>query len=427
MTRIPTRLTLLSILLCVSLSAHADSYATARAQLVEAYQAGDYSAMRRAAIASLDARPDYPGALYNLALAQTLDGDTRRAFATIERLTDLDVDLGVDAKDAFAPLHELDGWPRLLERIAALREPVGSAERAWQLDDGAFIPEGIAISDDTLYLGSIRDGRVVSVDDAGPSTLRSPGSRPGGSIFGMRVDGETLWFLAARTDQYRGQAAGDSRALEGSALCELGLGNDPQPGEFRCDQLPIDPDRWQTLGDLVLIDDYIYVSDQTDGPIYAFDREKRQWNTVVERGEFVSPQGLVPDAPGEHLYVADYRGGIFRVRLDGYAAPERIESEASLYGIDGLYRHGDWLIAVQNGITPHRVSAHRLADDGLTVVESRILLMNHPDFDEPNLGQVVGDDFYVVANSHWNRFDRDNNLPDGLSGPIVLKLELPSD
>ena len=52
--------------------------------------------------------------------------------------------------------------------------------------------------------------------------------------------------------------------------------------------------------------------------------------------------------------------------------------------------------------------------------------MNHPDFDEPNLGQVVGDDFYVVANSHWNRFDKDNNLPEGLSGPIVLKLSLSS-
>jgi hypothetical protein len=29
-----------------------------------------------------------------------------------------------------------------------------------------------------------------------------------------------------------------------------------------------------------------------------------------------------------------------------------------------------------------------------------------------------------VANSHWNRFDRENQLPKGLSGPIVLRLSL---
>ena len=40
------------------------------------------------------------------------------------------------------------------------------------------------------------------------------------------------------------------------------------------------------------------------------------------------------------------------------------------------------------------------------------------------LGALHGDSLYFVANSHWNRFDRDNSLPEGLSGPIVLKLDL---
>lgn len=425
MTRIAR--TLLSILLLASAGAHADDYATARNKLVLAYNAGDFAAMREAARESLEARPGYPGALFNLALAETLDDDKPAALATLERLTALDVDLGIDGNEAFESLHELDGWPQLLERVDALREPVGTAGRAWQLDDGKFIPEGIAVSENTLYLGSIRDGRIVSVEDERPLPLRPAGSAPGGSIFGMRIDGETLWFVAAGTDQYRGATDAKSGPLRGSTLCEFGIKDDPASGQGRCHSLPTEAQRWQTLGDLVVLGDFIYATDQTDGPVYAFDRSKLQWSTVVERGEFVSPQGLVADASAEHLYVADYRGGIFRVRLDGYAAPERLESEASLYGVDGLYRKGDWLIAVQNGITPHRVSAHRLADDGLTIIESRILLMNHPDFDEPNLGQVVGDDFFVVANSHWNRFDENNNLPENLTGPIILKLALPSD
>jgi hypothetical protein len=53
--------------------------------------------------------------------------------------------------------------------------------------------------------------------------------------------------------------------------------------------------------------------------------------------------------------------------------------------------------------------------------------MNLEVFDEPNLGQVVGDSFYFIANSHWNRFDREGNLPADLAGPIVLKIDLDKD
>ena len=96
----------------------------------------------------------------------------------------------------------------------------------------------------------------------------------------------------------------------------------------------------------------------------------------------------------------------------------------SAYGIDGLYRHGNDLVAVQNGIRPHRVVAFSLSADGGSVTASRILASGLAEFDEPTLGVVHGGDFYFVANSHWNRFDRENRLPAGLTGPIVLKTSL---
>ena len=94
------------------------------------------------------------------------------------------------------------------------------------------------------------------------------------------------------------------------------------------------------------------------------------------------------------------------------------------YGIDGLYRHGNELIAIQNGIRPHRVVAFTLSADGRSVVSSRTLVSNLVEFDEPTLGVVHKDDFYFVANSHWNRFDREDRLPAGLSGPVILKIRL---
>ena len=75
------------------------------------------------------------------------------------------------------------------------------------------------------------------------------------------------------------------------------------------------------------------------------------------------------------------------------------------------------------------ISRARQVTDGdepqlLNVVRELSLAANLPEFDEPTLGTIVGDDFYFVANSHWNRFDANNELPGGLTGPIVLKLSL---
>ena len=51
----------------------AADYGDARAKMVAAYESRDYAAMRVAAREALDARPEYPGALFNLALAESLD------------------------------------------------------------------------------------------------------------------------------------------------------------------------------------------------------------------------------------------------------------------------------------------------------------------------------------------------------------------
>ena len=90
----------------------------------------------------------------------------------------------------------------------------------------------------------------------------------------------------------------------------------------------------------------------------------------------------------------------------------------------GLYRHCNELVAIQNGIQPHQVVALALSDDGLSITGSQTLARNLPEFDEPTLGTIVADSFYFVANRHWNSFDRNNNLPGGLSNPIILKLPL---
>lgn len=393
--------------------ASADDYRDARAELVAAYQAQDYDAMVIAARESLAARPGYPGALFNLALAQSLNDDPAASLQTLELLLAKGVDFGADEMDEFAALSELPGWAAYRQGIAALYAPVGSAGIALQLDDGHFVPEGIAVDDDgNIFLGSIRSGELLRNAEL---LSRRQGHW---SVFGMRLDDEGgLWFASAAVAQMSDVGEDEGR----TGLFRV----DTESGKVTRAALLPPGDGKQLLGDLVIHDDVIFATDSLGGAVYRYDINSDVFTAIVEPGDLGSPQGLVLDEGREHLYVADYIGGLYRISLeDRVRVRVALPDAATAFGIDGLYRYGNELIAIQNGIRPHRVSAFRLSDDGLSVTSARTLLSNHEAFDEPTLGVVRGDDFYLVANSHWNRFDAENRLPEALTGPIVLILRL---
>ncbi|MGB5335933.1 MAG: hypothetical protein WBN07_09945 [Woeseiaceae bacterium] len=401
----------------------ADDYSDARSELVAAYQAADFKAMRLAARKAAAARPGYPGALFNLALAQALDNDPSASLQTLRDLLAMGIDFGVADIDEFSGLKELLDWAGYEAAVARLHEPVGFVERFAALEKPDFIPEGIAVdADGRLYLGSIRYGALVRVDgsreDDAVQTLSTPDNGHW-SVFGMRFDGRGgLWFASAAVPQFL--EAGPMAGRSGLFRYDLGS------GEISSRAVLPAAEHAQVLGDLVIAPDgRIYTTDSLTGVLYRFDPASGEFDTLVDRGAFESPQGLVLDRAGKHLYVADYVGGLYRVALvDGKTDKVAIQANVTDYGIDGLYRYGDELIAIQNGIQPNRVIALQLDDRGLSILSGRVIAANLDGFDEPTLGYVAGDDFYFVANSHWNRFDADNNLPDGLSGPLILRAPL---
>jgi len=419
---LPKRLSLFSFLvvLCFSQNVLADAYGDARAELVAAYQAQDFETMQTAAGKALLARPNYPSALFNLAYAQVLGGEYGGALGTLNFLADMAVDFGVAAIDEFAPLGTHSDWPAYQERVEQIIKPAGEATVAFDVVASNYIPEGIAVDEDgRLLLGSIRYGRILR---AGKGIELLSDARDAGhwSVFGMRLDGAGgLWFASADVPQF---VLAEDEKPSRSGLFRLNLATNEIDQRA---ELPA-AEESQVLGDLVIADDdTIYSTDSLTGVLYRYSVSDKEFSVVVESGVFVSPQGLALDVSGNHLFVADYVGGLYCVRLaDGRV--ERITSADSIstYGIDGLYRHGNELVAIQNGIRPHRVVAMALSDDGLSITGSRTLARNLPEFDEPTLGTIDGDSFYFVANSHWNSFDRNNNLPDGLSNPIILKLPL---
>lgn len=233
------------------------------------------------------------------------------------------------------------------------------------------------------------------------------------------LDDGTAWFASSAVPQHIGHELED----EGRAgLFRI----DVQSGRIRARALLPDDGEEHVLGDVVRADSgMLYTTDSIAGPVLSYDPETGAFATVLESGQLVSPQGLTLDVSGDYLYVADYNGGLFRVDLaEGGLSAVTTDQPVSLHGIDGLYRYGNHLVAIQNGIRPNRVVRFTLSDDGRSIIDHKILAMNLTEFDEPTLGVIRGSNFYFVANSHWNRFNRDNELPLNLEGPVILMLEL---
>ena len=190
-------------LLCLFYNqALADAYADAREDMMAAYQTRDFPAMQVAASQALQARPGYPGALFNLAYAKVLDDDETGALEILEGLVASGVDYGVADIEELAALQSLPGWAAYAEAVQALNEPLGDAAVAFSHPAGDFVPEGIAVYGDDLLLGSIRTGYIERLGDQS-ATISSPDAAGHWSVFGMRVGpAGGLWYVSAAVPEY---------------------------------------------------------------------------------------------------------------------------------------------------------------------------------------------------------------------------------
>jgi sugar lactone lactonase YvrE len=416
---LPSKVLPFFLLFLFSNQSLADAYADAREELMVAYQVRDFAAMQLAASKALQARPGYPGALFNLAFAKTLIEDHAGSLEILQGLVDSGVDYGVADIEELAALQSLPEWPAYAAAVQALNEPIGDAQLAFIYDAGDFVPEGIAVDGGDLLLGSIRHGFIERLG-AQPATVSSPDAAGHWSVFGMRLGpAGGLWYVSAAVPEY---ANVDAENNGSTGLFRLDL----KTGETTVRAVLPKQDAAMVLGDLVFAgDNTIYATESLTGALYRYTIDNGEFTQVIAPGTLRSMQGLVLDQSGKYLYVADYVGGLFRVHLADFSIQPVIgDDETNLFGIDGLYRYGNELIAIQNGIRPNRVVAFSLGADGLSISSTRILARNLPEFDEPTLGTIAGDEFLFVANSHWGRFDREGNLPEALSGPIILKIKL---
>jgi hypothetical protein len=171
----------------------------------------------------------------------------------------------------------------------------------------------------------------------------------------------------------------------------------------------------------------VYASDSASPALYVIRAEKDEIELLCAGPPFVNLQGLALTSDETKLLAADYLKGFFLVDLQTkQVTPVAVPDNVAAQGCDGIYRVGNDVIAVQNGIKPNRVVRLTFSSDWRAIEKLDVLEANNPVFDEPTLGCVVGSNFYFIANSQWGEIDDDGQLApeEKLRDPIILRIKL---
>ena len=392
----------------------------------EAYDRGDRETFRKNYEEIARRRPEDVYVLYNLACGQALTGQSEAAQATLGEIVRRRAWVDLAADEDFASIRATEGYRKAEASMGKLRAEriSGGATRAFTIPEKGLVPEGVAYDpvSKSFFVSSIRKRSIFRVDANGRiSQFVSPARDGLRSAAGMAVDPKrrTLWVASQALPSM-------DRYVKGQAVSSAVFEYDADTGRLRQER------RAPETGEPAGFDDLTVAP---DGRVFVNDgRNPRVW-TIAPGGElevFVEDaamggtQGLAVSPGGKILYASDYRG-VFAIdmatrRVTRLTAPE----DLALNGIDGLVQAHGGLIAIQNGIEPHRVVRLELGPDGLGVTRGRILEMNNPDFDEPTLGTVVGDALYFIADSQGQKFlDEKKPMPAGdMRDAVILKLPL---
>jgi hypothetical protein len=383
-----------------------------RSELRDSHARGDWRANLVAAQRQLELLNGAPRSRLELARAAFNVGDRERGmrelarFAAMGQWFDLSGLLPAPADSERPPLLDLQ---RLID---ANRQPIDRGATALSLTDAGVLAEDIDYDPRSgrFYITSVRQKRVIAVDAAGKvsSFVAAPDPWP---LVALKVDSahRLLWVtevamdglvLAPRSDW--GRSALLCYDLDSGALLRR-----------------IDGPRPSGLGDMVLFAEDVIVSDGDGGGVYRLRKGARALERL-DHGEFISPQTPAIAADGRSFIIPDYLRGL--AVLDSGAGTVRwlsTEDRFALTGIDGLYRSGNRLLAVQNGTSPERIALFTL-DRSFDHIVSEAIIERSPTLD-PTHGVLVGDSFYYITRAGWADVDETGQLKRDAS-PAVARI-----
>lgn len=279
---------------------------------------------------------------------------------------------------------------------------------AFRIADSELIPEGIAYDPHTrtFYIGSTYKRKIVSVDSKGVARDFTTEAQEGLlGVLGMKVDAERRWLWAISSN------AGSEMPGKGLGADCLGCSEvfkyDLRTGRLvKKYALHNRPDN-HFLNDLTINSGGdVFMTDTMTGNIYLISRGKDELELFADLGRQAFPNGIDLSGDEKELFVAA-SDGIRVINLrDRRIRTLKLPDAASHVIIDGLYFYQGSIITIQPFAERRKLVRYALDKTANAITGAEVIEAEHPLFNQPTTGVIVGNNFYYLANSQLQLFRR---------------------
>jgi hypothetical protein len=390
---------LLSLLITTLVSAQSqrELYNTS----MKAYESKDYVAFLKITKTLDSIRPFHPTFTYNLASAYALNGKTSESLAVLKQLVLMNNTTEFEKDTDFQSLKDTEGFKALLALKATQNTLVTNSKKVVTLSETALHPEGLTYlaKTKTWLASSIHQRKIVAFDRKTGVCTDWLTTEDMLAVFALKADAKEafLWVATSAMPEMEGY----SKALDGKAeILKVNIKTKQIVQRYTIEGNHVFGDIYVTKNNTV------YISDSAQPMLYKIENEEIKPFVSFEN-EGLNLQGITMNDQEDQLFVADYLKGIAVVDRKTLAKKWLTLPEGTIgKGIDGLVFYKNKLVAVQNGVTPIRLTQFNLNKAQTGIESYRLLDNNRPEFDEPALATMVGNKLYFFANSPWKAYDK---------------------
>ena len=347
-------------------------------------------------------RPYSPKFMYGLAEAYAMQDQKTKAYDLMIKIQKQGLALSPDKDTDFDPIRKTPAFKYIVEGIEVNSTPWGEGKVAFTLQDAPEMVEAMAYDAKRkrFMFGSVRTGEILSSDATGKTQLfASPATTPElKSIFALAVD-EARGFLWVGTGSVPPFVGFKQSDFGGAALLKFDLAK----GKL-LESYPIAAEGIaRGIGAITIAaSGEVYATDAVANLVYMIADGKLQ--TLFDVPIATSLRGIAVSPDRKFVYFTDYELGLRVADLEHQQVHDLTLENHNLGAIDGIYYYQGNLLALQNGTLPTRILRIKL-DKGQGKIEAvQPIEANQEALLMPTFGAVVGDDFYLIANSQRDQY-----------------------
>ena len=155
-----------------------------------------------------------------------------------------------------------------------------------------------------------------------------------------------------------------------------------------------------------------YITDTDNHKIYFYDNSTHSISTFFLDEQIEHPNGIAISKDQTKLFVDSYSHGIRIIDIEQKNILNTLHSPTAERGIDGIKYHKEKLYFIVNGIkdkSQHGLYSLDLLDNETEFGNMDPELVFHKKMRLPTTFSIVGNDFYVLANSQMDLLDQEKN------------------